>query len=172
MKRITLLIAITFMVSLVQAQTTHNPNVKIVLVRYIHDGLLTYPYTYEGVKDHHELLKLKMETMDTYSALKPIIDKMSSKKRTANTLSIVFGCVGAGAAGYGGYISATTEDFVGYKINKEHTLGIGLIMGGVAFAVGGILFPQIANKSGQEDDIMKYINSYNTINAEKPLEVY
>lgn len=145
---------------------TPQGGVDLVLIRYIHDGNMTYSYNLKGIQDHMEMLSLIPEKREIYTTLKPIVKKMEKKKTTANVFSVVLGSIGIGTAVTGGVMIATSDTF-----SSDHTTGMGITFGGLAFGLLGV--PLSQGIGGVKDhDILKYINSYNILNPDSPLKVY
>lgn len=153
------------------AESINNRNTIIVVVRYIHDGSITYSYSLKGLQEHLNNLQIQDDMIKTYQALKPIVDKMKSKKRTANVITTVFGVAGIGSIGYGGYVLATEPTLIDNSFNRKKDIGYYLIGGGFLGSVLGFIIPQ-ALCGNFEEEILQYINRYNILHPEKPLEVY
>lgn len=145
---------------------TQQGGVNLVVVRYIHDGEMTYSYNLKGIQSHMEMINLIPEKRDIYQALTPIVEKMEKKKKTTNVFSVVLGSIGIGTAVTGGVIAANSE-----FPSSEFSIGFGMAGGGLLFGVLGASFPRLIG-GVKDEDILKYINSYNTLNPDSPLKVY
>ena len=175
-----LLLLISAGVTELGAQTA--PSYHLVLVKFIHDGTKTFTYTLTGIKDHLELLGLQGDKEEGYAALQPIVKRLEDKQNGANVTSIVLGSLAGGVAVTGVVIAASNPLWIDdhssgndvimpQKLNPASLLGFTLIFAGVSGGLFGITVPQIVGGL-KDDDILSYINAYNTLYPDHPLEVY
>lgn len=164
MKRLISLLVLMSLCMATQAQNVPS-NTRIVIVRFIHDGQLTYSYNLQGIRDHMEYLATRKEKAETYQALLPILKKMEKKKKTANVTSIVLGTAAVSLLGFGGYKAIKASD-----VPTQGAWG-GVAAGGMILGVAAV-WPQALYPHTIENDILRYVNTYNSMNPDSPLQVY
>lgn len=168
MKKIATGMLLLLMATSMYSQSSQMSNIEIVFIRYIHDGAQTYSYNLKGIQQHMEMLNLVEEKRDIYLALLPIVEKLEKKQNKAKVASIIFGSVGGGAVLTGGILTGAA---VSSEPMKPLGPGIGLVVGGTFLGLGGVVLSHLIIGTN-EDDLLRYINSYNILNPESPLEVY
>jgi hypothetical protein len=171
----------------------HSGNVTVVVVRYIHDGELTYKFDSNGIRSHYKELVERGGNEDLVRELTPLVKKLGAKEKKATVSAITFGVVGLAVSAVGVvYLISENQryerEMALYRVEEDKwmngerampdypemenlPLGGGLIAGGVLVGSFGVVGSMLICLP-REEDMLAYVNKYNSLNPDRPLKVY